>query len=163
MTANTLAGKEQAAKARDVHVDVYAYREGEDILFAQAWKLDGDKERKKGHIKIGEGQGDVPISFQLHNRTGLDLAFLPVDDGKQEGPFWCAMHDCPTAWGNGDGQIKSIEILPNDVLRVVDANSGEPCTLHYALRFREPKLASPTYEFDPDIRNGGGGFGSGPG
>ena len=151
------------AKVRPVQVDVYAYLEGDDILFAQAWRLDGDPGRRKGHIEIGKGQGDVPIKFHLHDRTGLKLAFLPTDVDKQEGPFWCSALDCPTSWGDGSGQISGVE-SSNNLLKVVDANKGEPCTLHYALRFTGAPIGSgPPYAFDPDIRNGGGGVGGGSG
>jgi hypothetical protein len=52
----------------------------------------------------------------------------------------------------------------NNLLKVVDANSGAACTLHYALRFSGDALGSgPPYVFDPDIRNGGGGVGGGSG
>lgn len=151
------------AKVRTVQVDVFAYREGDDILFAQAWRMDGDPARQKGHIEIPKGQGDVPFKFHLHDRSGLNLAFLPNDEGKQEGPFWCSTMDCPTSWGDGNGQIMDIS-SSNNLLKIVDANSGDPCTLHYALRFTGDELGSgPPYSFDPDIRNGGGGVGGGSG
>jgi hypothetical protein len=161
---NPDATGDPAVKAREVLVDVYAYKEGDDVLFAQAWKLEGEQGRKNGHIKIKEGEGDVPIRFRLHDRTNLDLAFLPVGSSNQDSPFWCSAVDCPTEWGDGNGQIKSVENLPNDTLKVVDANSGDPCTLHYALRFTGKNVGSgPPYAFDPDIRNGGGGVGGGSG
>lgn len=148
---------------RPIQVDVYAYLEGDDILFAQAWRLDGDPARRKGRIEVAEGEGDVPIKFHLHDRTGLGLAFLPADPSNQQGPFWCSTGDCPTAWGDGDGQISGIDSSKN-LLKIVDANSGEPRTLHYALRFSgDPIGSGPPYEFDPDIRNGGGGVGGGSG
>lgn len=155
------AAKDPSAKTRAVHVDVYAFEEDGDVLFAQAWKRDGDTKRKMGHITIDEGEGDVPIRFKLYDRTKLDLAFLAVDSSNQGGPFWCNTEDCPTAWGNCDGQITSIENLPNGGLQVVDANTGDPCTLHYALRFSAGTVAPTIYEFDPDIRNGGGSTGGG--
>ena len=164
MAKKTQAKKVRAVKSRAVHVDVYAYLEDDDILFAQAWKLDGERERKKGQIKIGKGQGDVPINFLLHDRTGKNLAFLDVDPGEEEGPFWCSRTSCPSRWGSGGGQITSIEKLSNTELKVIDANKGDARTLHYALRFTGTQVGSgPPYEFDPDIRNGGGGVSSGSG
>ncbi len=163
MTQQTETDDDAPVKAREVHVDVYAFEADGDVLFAQAWKREGEPKRKKGHITIDEGDGDIPIRFHLHDKTGLNLAFLPVDPAKQEGPFWCDVGDCPTAWGNGSGQISSIENLPSGMLRVVDANTGEPCTLHYALRFKAGTVAGSIYEFDPDIRNGGGSVGGGSG
>ena len=163
MSEETLALAPDDVKVRPVQVDVYAYLEGEDILFAQAWRTDGDPGRRQGHIEIGKGQADVPIKFHLHDRTGLNLAFLPADEGKQEGPFWCNTLDCPTSWGDGNGQIGDVDSSKN-LLKVVDANSGEPCTLHYALRFTgDPVGSGPPYAFDPDIRNGGSGVGGGTG
>lgn len=161
MSEEAIALARNEVKVRPVQVDVYAYREGDDILFAQAWRLDGDPGRRTGNIHIAKGEGDVPIKFHLHDRTGLNLAFLPADESQTEGPFWCSTEDCPTSWGDGDGQISGVE-SSNKLLKIVDANKGEPCTLHYALRFSGDATASgPPYAFDPDIRNGGGGISGG--
>jgi len=163
MAEETLTLEPGEVMVRPIQVDVYAYREGDDILFAQAWRAEGDSGSRKGHIVIAKGEADVPIKFHLHDRTSLNLAFLPADEGKQEGPFWCNTLDCPTSWGDGDGQISGVD-SSKKLLKVVDANTGEPRTLHYALRFTGDAIGSgPPYEFDPEIRNGGAGVGGGSG
>ena len=150
-------------KARPVQVDVYADMEGESIRFDQTWRVEGNPDTHKGHIDIAKGEADVPIKFHLHDSTGLNLSFLPSGGSKEDSPFWCSATACPTSWGDGDGQIKDVQ-SSNNLLKVVDANSGEPCTLHYALRFTGNATASgPPYAYDPDIRNGGGGVGGGGG
>jgi len=162
MAKKSKGRKAPVKKPLEVNVDVYAYREGDDVLFAHAWNLEGGQVRNKGRIKIGAGQGDVPINFVLHDNTKLGLAYLDVDDDGVEGPFWCSQYACPIKWGNGGGQIISIEKLSDTKLKVVDANKGGPRTLHYVLRFNGKAVGSgPPYEYDPDIRNGGGGVSSG--
>jgi len=137
---------------RTLQVDVYAYREGDDVLFTHAWRRHGDAKRLKGQLKIPHGQGDVPVHFHLHDRTGLQLAFerAPSD------AMWVSQTECPVRAGNG-GQITFLNSSPNQLI-VEDDNSGDECVLHFALRFTGDELAgNTTYEYDPEIRNGGGG------
>lgn len=135
---------------RTVQVDVYAYREGDDVLFAHAWRQQGDPKREKGQIKIPRGEKDVPIHFHLHDRSRLNLAF----ESTASDAMWVSKTECPTAPGSG-GQINYDQSSPNQ-LKVSDSNS-EACTLHFALRFTGDELDGKTsYEYDPEIRNGGG-------
>ncbi|HEU0310455.1 MAG TPA: hypothetical protein VFR36_04470 [Sphingomicrobium sp.] len=153
MTQETQTSTEAPTVVRIVQVDVYAYREGDDILFSHAWRRQGDPNRRKGKIVIPHGEGDVPIHFHLHDRSQLNLSFLanPAD------AMWVDLNDCPTGAGNGN-QINFVHSSPN-LLRVEDDNSDPPCTLHFALRFAGDPTPSggPPYEYDPEIRNGGGG------
>lgn len=137
-------------RARPVIVDVYAYREGDDVLFSQAWKRDGDAKRVKGRIDVPAGQPETPIHFHLHDRTGLRLSFMsPAADA-----MWVALDECPKCKGDG-GQITHDSVSPNQ-LKITDLNTGQPCTLHYALRFDgDAATDGPPYEYDPEIRNGG--------
>jgi hypothetical protein len=137
-------------RARPLIVDVYAYLEGEDVLFSQAWKREGDAKRSKGRIDIPHGQQDTPIHFHLHDRTGLRLSFMsPAADA-----MWVALDDCPTCKGDA-GQIVHDSVSQNQ-LKVTDLNAGKACTLHYALRFDgNATVEGPPYEYDPEIRNGG--------
>ena len=145
-------------QTKPIHVDVYAFEvKGIGILFAQVWDFVGETHKKKGRIEIEKDQKDVPIEFQLHVESGPDLTFRTVDSKKVEGPFWCDALDCPTVWGDGGGQFKNFVVSgAGKVLTVVDANGGMPWTYHFALRFEDAK--SNLYVFDPDIRNGGGGY-----
>lgn len=134
-----------------LQVDVYAYREGDDILFSHAWRRLGDARRQKGQIRIPHGEGDVPIHFHLHDRSGLRLKF----ETNASDAMWVSRTECPTEPGDG-GQISYRNSSPNQ-LQVSDSNSEE-CTLHFALRFTGDELNGATsYEYDPEIRNGGGG------
>ena len=137
---------------RTLQVDVYAYREGDDVLFTHAWRRQGDSGRQKGQIKIPFGEYDVPIHFHLHDRSRLNLAF----ESNPSDAMWVSDTECPTAAGNG-GQIGFDHSSPN-LLRVSDANSAAG-VLHFALRFTGNELnGSTSYEYDPEIRNGGGGI-----
>jgi hypothetical protein len=137
---------------RPLIVDVYAFRDGDDVLFTHAWKRDGDPKRNKGHIHVPKGESDVPIHFKLHDRTEpkVHLAFI----SNAADAMWVDLNDCPTCAGNG-GQITFDSSAPS-LLKVTDANSGPECVLHYALRFDGDPLGDcPPYEYDPEIRNGG--------
>ena len=137
-----------------VQVDVYAFEADGEVFFAHSWRREGAPKGAKGNIKIEEGESQVPIKFHLHDKTHLHLRFMDTQDE----PIWVDRNDCPTCWGDGDGQISEVRSSPN-LLTVTDANSGDPCVLHYALRFTGRATDSgPPYEYDPEIRNGGGGF-----
>lgn len=137
---------------RTLQVDVYSYREGDDVLFSHAWRRQGDSRRQKGQINIPFGERDVPIHFHLHDRSGLKLKF----ESTASDAMWVSDTECPTAAGNG-GQINFDQSNPN-LLKVSDTNS-EACLLHFALRFTGDELnGSTSYEYDPEIRNGGGGI-----
>lgn len=148
---------------RTVQVDVFAIRDGDDILFTHAWKRQGEPARRKGKIVIPHGEGDVPIHFHLRNKTDPRIHLEFLADPAQA--MWVDTRDCPTGAGNGGGQIR-FNSHPNpspdpshpNQLIVTDDNSGGDLTLHYALRFTGDVVGSgPPYEYDPIIKNGGGG------
>ena len=152
MSVKTQADAIGEVMVKPLHVDVFAYREGDDILFAHAWRREGDPKKNKGKIKIPRGEGGVPIHFHLTDRTQLHLSFLP----SAHDAMWVDTADCPTKAGNG-GQITFLSSAPN-LLKVSDANRGNACTLHFALRFTGDSVGEgPPYEYDPEIRNSGGG------
>ena len=140
------------AIVKPVQVDIYAFEADGEVFFAHSWRGEGEPKGKKGHVSIPKGDERVPIKFHLHDRTRLNLRFMDVKDG----PIWVDLNDCPTQWGDGGGQISAVSSAPK-MLTVVDDNSGDPCTLHYALRFSgDSSDVGPPYEYDPEIRNGGG-------
>lgn len=143
---------------KTVVVDVFADRDGENVVFDHEWRREGDPVPKKGRIDIGFGDPPTELRFQLHDRTarpgqpGLRLSF--VEPAEQA--MWVSLGNCPQQSGNG-GQISFDSVNPQQ-LRVTDANAGDECILHYALRFNgDPAANGPPYVYDPDIRNGGGG------
>lgn len=140
---------------KPLQCDVYAYTEDGDILFTHAWRRLGDPKRKTGKIIIGAGESAVPIQYHLHDKTTPKehLAFLNPGSAA----MWVDLNDCPTQAGDG-GQISFEPGSNGNILRISDANTGSPCTLHYMLRFASGQDgAGPVYEYDPEIRNGGGG------
>jgi len=140
------------AALRPVQVDVYAFEADGEVFFAHSWRRVGAPKGNKGRIEVAKGEADVPIRFHLHDKTTLHLRFL---EGEDE-PIWIDLNDCPTCWGDGDGQIRDVSSTPR-LLTVVDTNSGDECILHFALRFTgETSDVGPPYEYDPEIRNGGG-------
>jgi hypothetical protein len=98
------------------------------------------------------------MHFHLHDSTGLHLKFAsPTTEA-----MWVSLTDtCPDKAGNG-GQISYNHPWNANILMVDDANSGPPCTLYYTLRFDGDASTDPDgkqhppYEYDPEIRNGGG-------
>jgi hypothetical protein len=136
-----------------IQVDVYAFEADGEVFFAHSWRRVGAPKGKKGRIEIDKGESQVPIMFHLHDKSGRHLAFLDVKDE----PIWIDLNDCPTGWNKGGGQISNVK-SSTKLLSVVDANIGNGCILHYALRFTgDASSEGPPYEYDPEIRNGGGG------
>jgi len=144
-----------------VDVDVWAWidKRTKEVKFDHTWKVDGNAKPGK-RIDIPPGQNATAIRFKLvEDKTGLDLEFYsnPAD------AMWVDFApDCPKMPGNA-GQI-SFESSSPKMLRVVDANYGRPCDLKYSLRFYGKSATiggvkyEPPYEYDPDLKNGGGGI-----
>jgi hypothetical protein len=112
------------------------------------WDIDGKKPHES-KIDFDKGSGPHKIKFRLDDRTSRDLRFdaaNPIWDHKSEA-------ECPPAGSNSD-QIEIIDCTDTQ-LTVVNKNSGEACTLHYQLNFRDGVgSAEPV---DPIFKNGGGG------
>lgn len=150
------------AKGPPIHVDVTASRKGsEDVEFCHSWGIKGQPKANSGRIDVPKGQPPTDIKFTLvEDTTGLNLEFY--SDPKDA--MWVDMApNCPKIPGDG-GQI-TFQSSNKKILRVEDANSGDPCDLKYALRFYgdtkviDGREYKPPYEYDPDLKNGGGGIG----
>ncbi|HXH53148.1 MAG TPA: hypothetical protein VNH53_06945 [Sphingomicrobium sp.] len=149
----------ERAAGQPVRVDVYAARAGDVVAFNHRWRDRADQ-RKKGPIEIPNGASCVRIQFHLNDRTGLNLRFCGAGHGNPGDAFWVDSTGCPTQ-PSTDPQtpVSDFHVTPSQ-LTVVDRNSGEPCTLHFVLRFTGDPTPEdgPIYEYDPEIRNGGGGI-----
>ena len=149
----TQTDAEAEVAMQPLQVDIYAFRVGDDVLFTHAWKKQGDPKSKQGKIEVPRGEPKVPIHFQLHDLTEPKVNLCFYDDACDS--IWVDTADCPTEAGTG-GQIEYGPSGGNS-LKVTDLNTVK-CTLHYALRFKGATTESgPPYEYDPEIRNGGGG------
>ena len=156
-------------RSRNVHVDVFANTNKEGFVeFSHKWRFedrplpaDADPE---GMIDLPAGRTAYQLHFHLRDNTDprKDLSFIaPCSEA-----MWVAVgEECPTCAGNGAGQIQ-FKHDPNPHLLVVDdLNSNVPAMVFkYALRFDgldghqpgNPPKPCPPYEYDPDLKNGGG-------
>lgn len=153
MTEQTFASREQEAKVPTVNADVIATKVGDKVEFDLEWRKEGDPSSKKGPINIPERDPPTSINFHLRDETRLNLRFKsPATEA-----MWVDLNGCPPQQPGNGGQISFNSTSPK-LLRVTDANSGDPCTLYYMLRFDgDPAANGPPFEYDPEIRNGGGG------
>ena len=89
------------------------------------------------------------LTFTLHDNSGKGLRFKQAASDA----MWIRNNVCPTAPGNGNGQIAHGSVTDGGMtLTVNDDNAGNPARLKYMLRFDpDPNC------WDPEIRNGGGG------
>lgn len=157
----TQATKTELKSGKPIDVDVWAWidKPTGEVKFDHIWDLRGNPKNKKGTIDIPPGQPSTEIKFTLiEDKTGLDLEFYSDPDDA----MWVDLApNCPNQPGGG-GQI-TFQSSSKKVLRVDDANAGQPCDLKYALRFYgmsktiDGRDYKPPYEYDPDLKNGGGG------
>ncbi len=113
----------------------------------------GGGSNNKDVMKFDKGSGAHQIEFSLTDNTGFDLSFY---DDPSEAMWVVQGTHCPTAAGDGDGEIQFVDVK-NGRLTVINLNNvaGDLC---YALRFNgQPQLLVPPYLYDPIIKNGGGG------
>jgi hypothetical protein len=152
------------APARPSHkldVSVLAtLNEEEGVDFFCTWQIDSGP-TNSGPILLAHDSGEYDVEFDLDDRTGLDLKFLPTVDES----IWINSACCPfQASGNDEkGQISDKARASKTKLKLKNANLGDPCVLHYRLRFDGHPWTSPNgnnfvppYSKDPDFRNGGG-------
>jgi hypothetical protein len=138
-----------------VIVDVTAHPSGAPKPYTIDWRFVGDPTGKGDtDIVFPRNSGSHNMTFRLNDQSGKGLLF------KQSGTdaIWVKSgQGCPTGPGNGGNQM-GVPTVSTDrlTLEINDDNSGSPRNLCYMLRF-DPDGNN----FDPDIRNGGGGVGSG--
>lgn len=137
-------------KGTPVEVDVYAHPAGSNPAYTIDWRFEGGAGQGNTPIDLPKGSGSHDLTFTLHDSSGKGLTFKP----KPEDAMWTHPgNKCPTGPGNGNGQITNGSVSNGCMtLTVTDDNSGNPARLQYMLRF-DPS----GNDFDPEIRNGGGG------
>lgn len=155
---------------RPVRIDVYAEDDSSQdcgVAFRHEWKFEDEPNGpgKSGQIDLPADRG-YDLVFHLHDRTRdpkRKLSFACPG----ENAMWVAKGPidhkppCPTEPSTTD-QILYDGNCNNDMLKVTDVNSGEPCLLTYTLCFGGERHVGPSgrsyppYLYDPDIKNGGG-------
>ncbi len=139
-------------EGRPVIVDVYAEPKTGSIDFSLKWRFADDHPDDTNPEPIiipKKNKGDLGtmIQFHLHDRTGMGLAFDPVD------PFWVSRTTCPQDWSE-DSEIPADRIRPhNKLLTVCDLNEVA-CDLNFSLNF-EDRDGNRLPPYDPQIKNGG--------
>lgn len=155
-------------ETKKVDIDIQA-TEADDgtVHFDCHWRHAGGKPGvwKSGKIDLPNGPEAYELEFKLHDKSGRNLKFYGTGTPKkpEDAMYVQVGGPCPPAAGNGGGQIKFVDVDDKE-LEVIDANRDPPCTLKYMLRFDGDPFTGPDgtnyppYQFDPEIRNGGGGF-----
>jgi hypothetical protein len=140
---------------RPIWVDVRAKIKGGELDWRVKWKRSKwNPFWNEGPIDLPAGSGAHEIMFDLDDDTGLGLRFLePPDEA-----IWVMPDTCPQGKCNQGGQITPVSVEDQGKrLRVINANSGQPVELHYALNFDGTRSAhGPPYCHDPIIKNRGG-------
>ena len=150
--------KQSATNVQKINVDVRAsLRSNGTVRFDSWWRHEDDPNGvwRSGPIDLPNGPDHYRMEFDLDDKSGRDLEFYqnPAD------AMYVNVGSCPQGPGNGGGQI-DFETVTNGKkkLTIKDVNQDPPCNLHYMLRFEgAANGACPPYEYDPEIRNGGGG------
>lgn len=151
-------GKKEVANVQSIEVDVRASRAPNGgVHFDTLWRNENDPSGvwNSGPIDLPHGPDHYRMEFDLDDKSGRDLEFYdePAD------AMYVNVGSCPTAPGDGGGQI-NFESVSNGKkkLTIKDFNQDPPRNLHYMLRFDGTSSSSgPPYQYDPEIRNGGGG------
>lgn len=147
--------------AQKVDIDVIATRhEDHGVDFVCLWQ-DANRNWHSGPIVFPYDSGEHDVEFKLDDRTGLNLNF----EASASNAIWFNANSCPTsASGDDKGQIRDKQVMSTDKkLKLKNLNTGDPCDLHYALRFTGDSWTSPggkqhqaPYAYDPEFRNRGG-------
>jgi hypothetical protein len=140
--------------ATKVIVDVTAHPSGPPGVYSLVWRFDGQPNQPNALIDLPKNSGPCDMTFNLIDQSNNGLRFRQAASDA----MWVRPgNQCPTGPGNGNNQMSG-GVVSSDRMRldINDKNSGNPRNLKYALRF-EPD----GFFYDPDIRNGGGGVGSG--
>ena len=134
------------------------------VSFDCIWRRDNDPIWHSGPIDLPPKSGLHKLEFTLDDMSGRNLKFYPTEDSA----MWVDVAACPKSDpGNGknNNQIedKALDPVNKKKLTLKDRNEGPKCILYYTLRFEgdpgvDPVTGAPCppYEFDPEIKNGGG-------
>lgn len=162
-----MTGVDQSGSGRErpVRIDVTASSDAEGrVRFSHEWKFEGEPgPAKSGRIDLPAGQTAYRLQFFLADSTSPKRK-LRFKANAAEAMYVAVGQGCPTGPGDGDGQIDFAGPVTPNLLTVVDRNAGDACILGYTLRFDgdpgeqagQPGKACPPYEYDPEIKNGGG-------
>jgi len=157
------AAASRVARSLDqkIDVDVVAARHEDNGVDFQCLWQDANGNWNSGPIIFPRNSGEHDVEFQLDDRTGLNLNF----EANASDAIWFNVDCCPTS-GSGDdkGQIRDkLVVAGKKKLTLKNLNEGNPCDLHYALRFTGDSWTSPggkqhqgPYTYDPEFRNRGG-------
>ena len=147
-----------SAVVKKITVDVRATSAPNgEVEFDCRWKNDGDPNGwQSGPILLPHGPEHYRLVFDLDDKSGRKLEFYE----KPAEAMYVKVGSCPSEPGNGDRQIDFEQVdLSKKKLTIKDYNRDSPCSLHYMLRFDgDPHGVCPPYQYDPEIRNGGGGI-----
>ena len=122
-------------------------------LIGKAWdfKIAADDPASDPYVKPGN-RIDVPQGPQTKIEFKLQGSAAGKLDFKESDPIWVEANQCPTSKCT-DSDVSIIESKKNK-LEINDLNTRQ-ADLHYRLNFVD-KFGG-EYEWDPIIRNGGGG------
>lgn len=135
-----------------VEIDVFAHPAGAPAPYTIDWRFQGGPSQGNTAISLPRNSGSHDMIFTLRDNSGKNLRFK----GTPEEAMWVSPgQQCPSGKGSGANQIRFGSVSQPDrlVLTVTDDNSGNRRNMQYMLRF-DPDGNN----FDPEIRNGGGGF-----
>ena len=144
-----------------IKVEVHAWldRDTHKVKFTDEWESGWTNGKQKGEIVVPAKTPATEIHFHLRDDTGLGLNFMR---NFADVMYVSTGATCPPPRGNQGGQISFVHSSPN-LLKVTNANCGNPIDLKYALRFNGqdnlPGGENQPYVYDPDLKNGGGGVG----
>jgi len=150
--------KQVLPNVKGIHVDIRASRAGNgSVHFDSWWQYDSDPNDlwQSGPIDLPNGPDHYRLVFDLDDKSGRHLKFY----SDPEDAMYVQVGSCPSGKGNGNNQIHFETVnSTKKKLTVKDVNRDPPCELHYMLRFDGDKVGKcPPYEYDPEIKNGGGG------
>ena len=157
------SGEPRQTNSRPVVIEVHAENTPTGVDFHHKWKFENEPgdPSKKGRIDLPFGDTSYKLRFKLRDETGKELKFI---DPCEQAMYVAVGTRCPSECGDG-GQIDYRYPWTPHQLTVEDLNAGDECTLAFTLRFdgergqqaSDPGRQCPPYEYDPIIKNGGGG------
>ncbi len=151
--------KHSEANVKGIEVDVRASRNANgEVHFDTLWRNEADPKDvwRREPIDLPQGPDHYRMEFRLDDKSGHNLKFY----GEPENAMYVQVGACPSGPGNGGGQIDFEDVDANKKkLTIKDFNHDPPCSLYYMLRFDGDRSGvCPPYQYDPEIRNGGGGI-----
>ena len=143
----------KASVANSVQVRVFANEVGNEVVFTHDWRANGGQPHDPP-IELPPKSGQWDLDIQLHDFTKRGLVF-DAQTNKGADDMWVHKgNGCPPGKGSGGGHVTFHGVTNNQLKASDNTNgNGEPCDLHFMLRFKEPR--GKKHPYDPIIRNGG--------